>query len=73
MAPSARSAAASEYILSISSSAIFLEARNATERLAEGGTKPESARAEIAKEMAKNVIEIIKKEEDLEEETSEEV
>ena len=34
---------------------------------------PESARAEIAKEMAKNVIEIIKKEEDLDEETSEEV
>lgn len=33
---------------------------------------PDSARAEIAKEMAKNVIEIIKKEEDEEEETSEE-
>jgi len=32
---------------------------------------PESARAEIAKEMAKNVIEIIKKEEDLEEDSDE--
>ena len=33
---------------------------------------PQSARAEIAKEMAKNVIEIIKKEEDEEEDDSEE-
>jgi len=33
---------------------------------------PESTRSEIAKEMAKNVIEIIKKEEDEEEESSEE-